>query len=773
MTGKIIAFLLLLLLFISAKAQDSNAPQLKQVLPKKLAASVLNRGDELRIRLKGKNFKRQGSEVLVNGQSLPAEKVIFQQGDLLAIIPASLIAAPGVVSFAVKVEGKLSNSLTMQVVEPDPSVTITAMQPEVVLAKGVVGDFGILLQGSNFDNKSKVRVGGFKTVSEVRRRGEFSIILGTVKEKEFAFATPVPVFVETGSGKLSNTVIMLVTPPAPDLIAVNPSSVEVNSPTDTFKLQGRDITPSTKVFVDGIEVPSRLKDKKNPDDLQTIEAEIAAGFFTRVRQLPVKLVNEYGDSDTLILNVRPAKEIPVIYSINPSHVPAGSNGFDLLINGDNFKNTKQVLVNGSKVEFTNLTENEQVNELVREVLKIRIKEKLVESPGQVSIQVVTKDTSSEVVNLIVEPPTLTTTVAGDIPGYRDGIGDKAWFANPSHAVMTPDGFIYIVDQANHAIRRFNPSNSEVVTVIGDPKGRPGFVDTAEVDKDNPNTLFVRFNNPIGIVADSKGTLYVSDFGNNAIRRIRFVKGQPVVDTIAGRSRIVKDENGNKERVGLAGFINNGPQLSQFSGPYGLALDGEGNLLVADSFNNVIRKITFGADGEVIDVSTAFGNGFPGLADGDSPSVKFNRPTHVLFKDGILYVSDFANNAIRKVDLANGSVSTLVGLRRSLQPRSLDQVEQGSPTYADGARFFAILRNPIASTLDLQGNLYFIDFDGDRIRRVSPEGVITTIAGGKRGYVDKPGNLSRFKDPRYLMMLDAKTILVVDSGNNRLRRVVLP
>lgn len=766
-----LAIIALLVCVPNAIAQNDDPPQIKQVLPKKLAASQLNRGNELRIRLKGKNFKRQGVEVLVNDLPLPAEKVIFQQGDLLVIIPASLIAEPGTVSFMVKVNGIASNSASMQVVAPDPSVSITAMQPEVVLAKGVAGNFGILLQGANFDNKSKVRVGGLKTNTEVRRRGEFSIILGTVDTSEFAFASPVPVFVETGDGRLSNTVVMLVTPPAADLIAVNPSSVEVNSPTQTFKLQGRDLTADTRAFVDGVLVPSRLKDKKNDDDIQTIEADIDASFFTQVRQLTVQLVNENGDSDTLILNVKP-KDIPVIYSINPAIVPAGSSGFDLLINGDNFRNTKQVLVNGSKVKFTNLTENEQSNELVREVLRIKIKEKLVENPGQVSIQVLAKDGNSQVFNLIVEPPSNTSTLAGDIPGYRDGIADKAWFANPSHTTVTPDGFIYIVDQANHAIRRFNPSNSEVVTVIGDPKGRSGFVDTAEVNPNNPNTLFVRFNNPIGIVSDAQGTLYVSDFGNNAIRRIRFINGQPVVDTLAGRSRIVKDENGNKERVGLVGFINNGSELSQFSGPYGLALDEDGNLLVADSFNNVIRKITL-SNGEVVDVSTAFGNGFPGLSDGNSPSVKFNTPTHIFLNRGSLIVSDYNNNALRRIDLSTNAVSVLVGLRRTLQPRSLDQVESGSPTFSDGVKFFAVLRNPIAATADSLGNVYFIDFDGDRIRRVSPDGTITTIAGGKRGYIDKTGNLSKFKDPRFLMMLDDKTILVVDSGNNRLRRISLP
>jgi hypothetical protein len=84
----------------------------------------------------------------------------------------------------------------------------------------------------------------------------------------------------------------------------------------------------------------------------------------------------------------------------------------------------------------------------------------------------------------------------------------------------------------------------------------------------------------------------------------------------------------------------------------------------------------------------------------------------------------------------------------------------------------VLRNPIAATVDDQGNIYFIDFDGDRIRRASPDGTVTTIAGGKRGFDDKSGNLSRFRDPRFLMLLDNQTLLVIDSGNHKVRRINL-
>src|SRR5207244_2106794 len=137
------------------------------------------------------------------------------------------------------------------------------------------------------------------------------------------------------------------------------------------------------------------------------------------------------------------------------------------------------------------------------------------------------------------------------------------------------------------IRRLDPSTGEVVTIAGDPGGTPGFVDTSDIDKDHATE---RFDNPIGIAIDATGVIYISDFGNEVIRRMVINNGSVTVDTIAGESKKASNDDGTKDRIGLMGYVDDVPTRSTFSGPYGIVLDRQGNLLVADSFNNVIRKI---------------------------------------------------------------------------------------------------------------------------------------------------------------------------------------
>ncbi|MEW6732819.1 MAG: hypothetical protein AB1489_15950 [Acidobacteriota bacterium] len=737
-----------------------DPPQLKSISPKRVAA-----GDgELRIRVKGKKFVKT-SIVQVNGVDV---RTRFQQGDLLGFIPQNLLAQPGTLTIAVRTDNMVSSTTNLAVVAQG-NLTITSIRPRIVVANALDQAFGVIVQGENFDNKSIVRVGGKKTVTDVQRTGEFSILLGTVDPAEVKLSGSVPVQIENRKGEISNTFNIVIAAPAPDLNELDPGTLDVGSGQKTIKVIGNNFDPTSKVFVNGQQVTSRFKDGNKDDDKQTLETDIPASFLTQIGQLTIQVKTDgVGDSDTVLLDVTPPKD-PLIFTLNPAAVSAGiKNDFDLLIAGANFTNVKNVFVNGAKTKFTDLS---------KRFIRATIKAKNVASAGMVNIQVETKDKMSNTISLVVEQPVTTTTIAGDVPGFLDGTGKNAFFANPHHAAMAPDGLIYIADQSNHAIRRLNPTTGEVVTVSGDPKGRPGFVDTAEINKNNPT---VRFNNPIGIAIDSNGILYISDFGNNVIRRLRFDNsGAAIVDTVAGRTRIIKDENGDKEKIGVIGFIDDAANLSRFNGPYGVAMDVNGNLLIADSFNNVIRKLTF-ENGQPTTVATIFGNGFPGLADGSGSSVQFNTPTGIvrigdklLVTEGPQFLNSTTNNTIRQVDLNTGQVSVVVGLRRRLQSSFVTDADRQSPTFSDGTRFLAVLNGPISATMDDVGNIYFIDFSLSRIRRAKPDGTVTTIAGNSEGTTDGAGTKALFRDPRHIIFIGNQTLLVVDSGNHRIRKITVP
>jgi sugar lactone lactonase YvrE len=754
----IILFNFYLIAPLAVRAAD--AVEIKTVQPKQVVA--LTDGSELRVRLVAKKKFQKNSKVIVNGTELPDNKVNLQDGELLALIPANLVSQPGSISISVRSkDGKVSNSVSVSVIPPT-GVNITAIRPRVVIAGQVPQAFGIMAQGENFDGKAIVRVGGVKTNSEVRRKGEFSIIIGTVDPREVDFAGSVPIQIENGDGTISNTFNIIITPPGPTLDDVEPSNADIGSGTTKITLTGGIYYPTSKVLINDQVVPSQLKGKNaiKRGFGDTLEATVPAEFFTQLGQLPVQVINEgIGDSQTLLLSVKPLK-VPIIYSLNPAAIPAGSKDFDLIIVGENFKDTKNVLVNGSKIEFTEVT---------KALLKITLKAKDISSPGKLDLQVVTKDGNSNTQSLNIDTASTTTTIAGNVPGFQDGTENKALFANPAFAAVAPDGMVYIADQANNAIRRLNPNTGEVVTIAGNPDGRPGFVDTADIDKDNPT---VRFSNPIGIAIDQAGTLYITDFGNDVIRRLRFgTNNQVTVDTVAGRTKVVKNDDGSKERFGVEGFLDDTPDKSSFNGPYGITIDQQGNLFVADSFNNVIRQITF-ENGVAQSVSTVFGNGFPGLADGAGDSVQFNTPLGLFMQGNKLLVTDFRNNTIRQVDMAMSQVDVLVGLRRSLRSQALEQVDQNSPSFGDGTRFFAILSGPISTTADDSGNLYVADFDRNRIRRVSPDGTVTTIAGGSQGKDDGSGTKAEFNGPRFILFIGNNTLLVVDSGNSLIRKITL-
>ena len=245
------------------------------------------------------------------------------------------------------------------------------------------------------------------------------------------------------------------------------------------------------------------------------------------------------------------------------------------------------------------------------------------------------------------------------------------------------------------------------------------------------------NRPHGMAIGGNGTVYVSDRGNH---QIRVISRDASVRILAGK--------------GGQGFADGPGAAAQFYDPVAVAVDKGGNVYVADRNNHRVRKIS--PEGVV---STLAGTGAAGFADGPATIARFNQPYGVAVDtaERTLYVADYLNHAIRKIDLSNGSVSTLAG--------------NGSAGNADGNGASARFNQPYNVKVDSAGNLWVPDQLNHSIRKLTPDGNVTTIAGsGKEGYADGAGRSAQFNNPTGLTPTLDGAVIVADRNNHRVRRI---
>jgi hypothetical protein len=287
-------------------------------------------------------------------------------------------------------------------------------------------------------------------------------------------------------------------------------------------------------------------------------------------------------------------------------------------------------------------------------------------------------------------------------------------------------------QATGALSALAPAYPAPVTTFAGTAGVPGTADGTGKS--------AQFNEPAGVAFDPLGNLYVSDLVNNTIRKIT---PAGVVTTLAGQA----GTTGSADGVGTAATFNQ---------PNGLAVDTAGNIYVADSGNNTIRVVT--TAGVVTTLA-----GFPRLVggtDGVGNAARFSTPRAVeVDTNGNLYVSD-ANSTIRKI-APGGIVTTLAGT-------------YGVSGFADGTGSAAQLNGPRGLRMDAAGILWVADRDNHVIRKITPAGVVTTVAGsaGAQGDADGTGSAARLMLP-YGLTFDPFGNLIFTDENGETLRMMTP
>ena len=329
------------------------------------------------------------------------------------------------------------------------------------------------------------------------------------------------------------------------------------------------------------------------------------------------------------------------------------------------------------------------------------------------------------------------TLAGQAmsSGSSDGNGSDARFHYPSGIAADNAGNLYLADTDNHTIRKIVASTGAVTTLAG-LAGISGSADGTGSD--------ARFNNPSGVAVDGTGNVYVADTMNNTLRKVTSLG---VVSTLAGSP-------------GTVGSVDGMGSAALFQGPQGLAIDTGSNLYVADTNNHTIRKVV-PSTGVVTTAAGLAGNS--GSTDGLGSLGRFNYPAGVAIDGaGNLYVADTENHTIREIS-PSGTVSTLAGLA-------------GSSGGVDGTGSAARFDSPSDLAVDSSGNVYVVDTDNFTIREIVPStGVVTTLAGlaGASGSTDGVGSAVRFFHPAGIAVDSSSNLYVADTDNHTVRVGLLP
>ena len=394
------------------------------------------------------------------------------------------------------------------------------------------------------------------------------------------------------------------------------------------------------------------------------------------------------------------------------------------------------------------------------------------------------DANNHRIRRVTADGTITTIAGNGTSGYSgdSGLAVDAKINYPTSLTFDSAGSLYIADTNNHRIRKVD-TNGVITTVAGNG--------TAGYSGDSAAATSAMLRNPRGVALDASGNLYVGDNGNY---RVRKVGTNGVISTIAG--------------TGTCCYSGENVAATSASiSPNYLALDGSGNIFISNSGG--VRRISNA--GIIATVAGSGSNGFGGDG-GAATSAGLNAPAG-LFVDvsGDLYIADGNNQRVRKV--SGGIISTIAGGRAGDgEPAPFASLTNAGAIIRDGngnvfvadtnshrvrkitpdgsistiagtgiagnsgdgaAAINAQLRFPGGVALDANGNLYISDSGNHRIRKVDANGVITAFAGtGTAGFSGDQGaaTAAKLNNPRHIAFDGSGNLLIADTTNHRIRKV---
>jgi sugar lactone lactonase YvrE len=383
----------------------------------------------------------------------------------------------------------------------------------------------------------------------------------------------------------------------------------------------------------------------------------------------------------------------------------------------------------------------------------------------------------------------TWTNLGDNATYS-GSATASLTVNSVAATMNGDAFRCVITNSSGTITT-SPASLVVETplTVVTLAGLAGISGTTD-----GSGSAARFAKPADLAVDAAGNIYAADAGNHTVRK---VTPAGVVTTFAGQAGVsgssdgsssaafnhptgvavdsagnvyVADTNNNEIRkvtaagvvstlagvAGVSGSTDGPGTAASFSGPSGIAVDATGNLYVSDTLNHTIRKVT--SAGAVTTIAGVAGAS--GFVDATGSAAQFHGPQGLaLDASGNLFVSDTNNNAIRKLVTATGVVTTIAG-------------QTGVAGSADGANNQAQFHYPSGITVDTAGNLYVADTDNHGLRKIASSGSVSTLAGlaGSNGSADGAGTAARFAFPTGVALDGTGDVYVADTNNDTIRFV---
>ena len=350
-------------------------------------------------------------------------------------------------------------------------------------------------------------------------------------------------------------------------------------------------------------------------------------------------------------------------------------------------------------------------------------------------------------SLGVMAPGAINTVAGDgclndgsCPTSGSTPATASALSLPLGEATDAAGNLYISDTGNNRIRKVDPSGN-ITTIAGSSQ-------IAGLGGDGGPAAIAQISAPSAIAIDGAGNIFFADTGNNAIREINAATG--AISTIAGT-------------LGNSGYNGDGHAATSalLSAPQGLAFDANGNLYIADTGNNRIRKVSSLDQ----NITTIAGNGVAGFSGDGAAAIsgQLDHPWGITVAiDGSLYIADFGNNRIRKVDAMTETLSTVVG------------TGNGSYTGDGGPAIAATLNSPAGVVTDAAGNLYIADSENNVIRKVNhASGEIATIAGNGTAFFGGDGfnaTLAGLYKPYSVHLDGAGNLYLADLLDLRVREV---